>query len=192
MSKKRLWLFLVIVLFVTADLLVSLWFFVPSFKNRLLAEYYTRRYPNMPQSEFRLNPNKVTHSADGSYSYISNNRFIKVNGMTTTVLLPDGKTEIRYLGKVTSLPRDTWEELIGATNSASINTGGQAVDLKNRRVAISQNGEKKIISIPTDTIVGYKRLENLSVFTRASLEDLRVGDTVQFLNEDLPYLVIIK
>lgn len=181
-------LFVILLILLTS---ISAWFFIPSFKSRLIEEYYAWKSPQIPRSEFRLNPNKVTYSADGSSSYVSNSRFIKVNGMTTTVLLPDGKTEIRYLGKVTSVSKATWEEIIGATNSASINVGGQAVDVKNRRIAISYKEETKILQIPEDSIIeqinhSYDRKGNLIKFnkTQDSFSNIREGDYVQYSQSD--------
>lgn len=191
MSKKRLWLFLVIVLFVATDLLVSLWFFVPSFKNRLLAEYYTRRYPVIPRSEFIGFDKKNFRTDENGYAlFYKNNKLFKTKGVTTIVIQQDGSEEYRYLGKVTLLPKELWEDEIGSTEASALLSIGQSVDLKHQKIAIRQDDDWKIVTVPINRKVEvYKevidingsRIRKVNQTLPAILGDIEVDDIVEII-----------
>lgn len=172
-------IFIVGTFFLFLYIFFSLWFLYTPFKQRILREYYARRYPNIPKLEFIP---KIRHD-----SYLSNSRYFTVKGLTTVVIYPDNSQRSYTHGEVTNLPKELWTDELGASYAASIKSKDIAVDIINRMVAVSENKIVKIISLPSDTIV-RKRIwkldkgvpsESLRSYP-SSLSEIEVGDYVIF------------
>lgn len=97
----------VFILYITLFLSVlgiSLWFFYPPFKNRLLIEYFLFKAPYIPRKS--LLPSK-NYTFTNLNHYLSNGKNIISTGVKTSIYYPDGKQEDTYQGTVEKLDVQT-------------------------------------------------------------------------------------
>lgn len=182
-----LFLFLLII-----TLLLSLWFFIPSFKNKLLGEYYARKYPNIPRSEF-------FKSAQLAQSYIDNSRKVILKGTEIDTIQPDGSITKRFSGKIYSAPKELWIKEIGATLSAEMSEYQRAVNTSLRKIAIINDRDERIITIPKDILIkrqlwNYNKAQYYDArsIPEINLNDITIGDYVLFENTTPPMLIVFS
>lgn len=199
-STKRLLLFSTIAIVLIADFVISLWFFLPTFKKTVLTEYYKRRYPTIPSSEFRegtkFNYSKVNDTTTiGTYT----GKLIQSKGVMTTINEPNGNMLTVYNGRVSSIPIELWVQELGSTDSANLLDNELAISEKYRKVGIQLEDEYKILTIPPDTViqkpnwksVNGKIIGDLTRFDEVGFNDITIGDYIAYQDTTPPQLFIV-
>lgn len=155
--KKKVFLAVLMFLFIIVDVLASIWFFIPQIRTRILDKIYLLQYPYIPQTEFNRRIIK-----NDPYNFVINNRAYKLEGIKTTIVLPDGSLQHYYEGTITGVPEMYRIINFNATKSSELRDNGSDHELRNRLVAIIRNKEIEVFYIPKNVVIVKNYVRSVS------------------------------
>ncbi len=183
--------------FLILYILYSLWFLYTPFRQRLLREYYTRLYPNIPQLEFAVKFKKINSSND-TISHRYNRAYID-NKTASSVIFPDGRTVNLYKGVVTALVNENVQQDYNSNKANNLSVESVGIDYANRKLAIINDSETKIFAVPNEaiikkyswTIVNGIPKGNFGDYSIIRFNDIKIGDRVIYQLSDPPVLTLL-
>lgn len=183
--KKKVFLAVLMFLFIIMDVLASIWFFIPQIRTKILDEIYLLQHQYIPKTEFKRraivnDPNR----------FVINNRFYQLEGIKTTIVLPDGSEQFYYEGTITDVPETYRIINLDATKSSELRDNGSDHELRNRLVAIFRNKEIGVFYISKNVVVvkNYVRSvsgKNNDLYKDIPLDfnELRDGDFIRISSD---------
>lgn len=171
-----------------------LWLFSPGFRRRVFLEYNALRYSTIPRSELSYKP-RLGESSENFYK--SGRRYL-TTGTKLTILDMDNSEYVSFWGRVTELQPSFWIDEIGTEAASLLPPNGQAIDQRTRKIAISNYGEMRFITIPDNTLIERQtttirdgKIDKVK-WNKVSLSDIRVNDYVIFENRGNQYSIKVR